>query len=486
MIHDDVFRPCRSIRWAALLFAMFFTPARGQDVEPVPMGEGQVVYKVPAPPQEDVVPRGVYQPLDAEVNNFIKLKSIKYDPNSARIVLSGKGLAVAVIDSGVNPNHLAFSGDKLLPGRNFSGVGAPDDTTDTYGHGSQVAAIVAGRDPRDLAPADRHDYRLTAGIAHEAKIIPLKVCDDNQLDPPTPARLNSALEWLLAHRDVFRQDHQVVLGVVVISLGGDNMKCPEEVNERRFDARYKAEMLKHRDLIRALRDAGVAVVMAAGNDYGLWNPEQGMAYPAVCPETISVGAVYDNEYDYRHDPRYPEHQMVFPGDVVAYYGPQGRCMPFSQRLSEIKGGPCRTDVFAPGIEVESAGKFDAFDPQKSRIGVTKKDGTSVAAPVTAGVVLLLQDAFLRKNPIGKLPPVDLIEQSLRSRTFDDKEEVPPCSNDNVKGTGETFYVLNAPEAYRRFNELFTGWPAARSYLNPEETVSETYQGIEQMIAPEDE
>ena len=226
-----------------------------------------------------------YGPSDAEVNGYIRLQSIKYDPNSAGRVLSGKGLAVAVIDSGVNPEHLAFSGDKLLPGRNFTQVGAPEDTEDRYGHGSQVAAVVAGRDPRDLPPRQRHEYRLDAGIADEAKIIPLKIYE-NQSDLPSAVRLNSALKWVLDHREEYHQVHHVTVGVVVISLGFENMKCPEDVNNLNFNDQTKAEMLRHRELIRELRNVGVAVVTAAGNDYGVWQPEQGMSYPAVCPETI--------------------------------------------------------------------------------------------------------------------------------------------------------------------------------------------------------
>ncbi len=85
-----------------------------------------------------------------------------FDRNAA-----GQGIRVGVIDSGVNP-HPDF-GSRLLPGHNYiENTKNPDDTADTFGHGTRVAGLIAG--------AGEHDC---IGAAPMAEIVPLK-CTDGQ------------------------------------------------------------------------------------------------------------------------------------------------------------------------------------------------------------------------------------------------------------------------------------------------------------------
>ena len=44
--------------------------------------------------------------------------------------VTGKGLCVVVIDSGININHISFAG-RLIKGKNFSEDGGPDVMRDT-------------------------------------------------------------------------------------------------------------------------------------------------------------------------------------------------------------------------------------------------------------------------------------------------------------------------------------------------------------------
>ncbi len=379
------------------------------------------------------------------VNNVSDLVALEDTRNRAE--LTGTGLAVVVIDSGVNPDHLAFRGGKLLPGLGFTDEGTSDDTTDTYGNGSLIAGLIAGRNPRDMTREERSDHPPPAGIAYGARIVPLKVYSDG-LDAPTPARVNQALRWVLEHREAYERENNVKIGVVFLSLGAFNLKSPEELENLRLDDEARAQLVDQRRLIRELRGEGVAVVAAAGNAYGTWNPEQGMAYPAVCPETISVGAVYDRDYDFRDSPK-------MYGEAVAYYGRRGRCMPFSQRLSTPVGGPSRTDIFAPGVGTTLAGPVDPFDPEKTRSGVTAAgDGTNIAASYVAGAVLLLQEDYLRRRggpAEASLPPVELIEACLREggERFVDEEEKKGEPGDSVTCTGETFRRLDLSGALDR-------------------------------------
>ena len=83
-------------------------------------------------------------------------------------VTTGKGVTVAVVDSGSGPHpDLA---DNLLPGRSyFSSVETQDgNDIDTSGHGSHVAGIIAAAANNGIGGS---------GVAPNAKILPIKVLD---------------------------------------------------------------------------------------------------------------------------------------------------------------------------------------------------------------------------------------------------------------------------------------------------------------------
>jgi subtilisin family serine protease len=372
---------------------------------------------------------------DAEVDAFVRIPDAR-----EQFHVSGKGLAVVVIDSGVNPVHISFQG-QLLPGKNFSTDGNETDTTDRDGHGSNVAGIIAAKavDPSELMPT---------GIAPEAKIIPLKVFPGGEFD-----KINAALQWVLDNRDRYEADHHVTISVVNMSLGSSqNLKSlPGNL----------ADVLKtQRSLIKQLRDKDVAVTVSAGNAYKAFNPNQGMGFPAICPETISVGAVFDT--------RVPPHAdgtplITYKGGASVFRGEPGRLVVFSQRLGEDEGREFRTDIFAPGFIVTSMGPLvpagSGQDPTRTR---TTDDGTSQASPVTAGVVLLLQHFYRLQNAsIGlanNLPTVDVIEASLRQggEQIRDVEDDLARQMDNVESCGATFVRLDAVKAISFLKDQLRG------------------------------
>src|SRR5262249_12156996 len=111
--------------------------------------------------------------------------------------------------------------------------------------------------------------------------------------------------------------------------------------------------------------------------------------------------------------------------------------------------------------VTSAGPIPnnpAIDPATTE---TTQDGTSQAGPVTAGVILLLQERYqaLTRN-IGQsstqLPPVDLIEECLRAGgyPFEDLEDQTGEKMDNVKSCNERFVELDAYSALKYLDDRF--------------------------------
>src|ERR1700730_17476068 len=82
--------------------------------------------------------------------------------------LSGRGVGVALIDSGVDTRHAALR-NRVAFTKDFTG----GNGLDGYGHGTHVAGIIAGRPGRT---SDTADYR---GIAGGARIINLRVLGDD-------------------------------------------------------------------------------------------------------------------------------------------------------------------------------------------------------------------------------------------------------------------------------------------------------------------
>jgi subtilisin family serine protease len=306
--------------------------------------------------------------------------------------VDGSGQTAAVCDTGLNTAHVDFAG-RVRAQRNFTADngGDPDDATDGEGHGTNVAGIVA---------ADG-DHR---GVAPGAGLIPLKVLPNN--GPGSFQAVVDALQWVLDNREA----HDI--SVVCMSLGaGDNR--PNDAGLEKNDVNV---------LIRRLREQRVPVVIAAGNDYFKHGSKQGMSYPAILRSCVSVGAVYD------------EFEGAFSygsGAKTDASGPD-RITPFSQRLHETVNAECRTDVFAPGAPVTSSG---IEGPR----GESVQHGTSQAAPVTTGVILLMQELYRRLS--GELPEVDVLVEMLRNGgvvIHDGDDEA-----DNVEHTGLKFRRVDA-------------------------------------------
>jgi subtilisin family serine protease len=327
--------------------------------------------------------------------------------------VDGSGLAVAVLDSGLNIGHVDFAGAGRIPAQvNFTADDNGDATkvSDGFGHGSNVGGIV-------VAHGTRHQ-----GVAPGANIIPLKILDND--GGGEPDAVEKALDWVFTNRDTYH------VSVAVLSFA-DNGNYAS-------DAGIDAQFAGIRARIKKLRENRVPVVVAAGNLYHKFNPvplgkkaedmgqpKQGMCLPAVFRECISVGAVYDMQY--------PE-PMQYPDDgALANKTDADWITPFSQRLHENPGQACRTDIFAPGGKTDSSG---SFGPDSESV----ETGTSQAAPFVAGVILLMQQ-YHKQVANGKLPCVDDLESWLR--TGGAEIEDFKNGNDNVVHTGLKFRRLNA-------------------------------------------
>lgn len=122
---------------------------------------------------------GVFQPMPA---NSDVLRALKIDAAQAMAPHLGRGVTVAVIDTGIDLAHPMFRG-ALLPGHDFvdhnpdaSEMGSDADAA--YGHGTAVAGII-----RQIAP--------------EAKILPLRVLTPD--GSGLAANVASAIRYAVDH-----------------------------------------------------------------------------------------------------------------------------------------------------------------------------------------------------------------------------------------------------------------------------------------------
>ena len=84
-------------------------------------------------------------------------------------VSTGKGITVAVIDSGVDPTHPDLQG-QVLPGKDMVPGKQGDEHTDLEGHGTSMAGIIAGTGKMDGGNG-------SFGLAPGVKILPIRLVD---------------------------------------------------------------------------------------------------------------------------------------------------------------------------------------------------------------------------------------------------------------------------------------------------------------------
>ena len=102
--------------------------------------------------------------------------------------LSGRGVTVAVIDSGFDPKHHALKSRTLLT-VDFTG----GDGVDRFGHGTHVAAIIAGEAGRTA------DTRMYRGVAPGAYLLNLRVLGND--GSGTASDVIEAIDWAIDHRE---------------------------------------------------------------------------------------------------------------------------------------------------------------------------------------------------------------------------------------------------------------------------------------------
>jgi subtilisin family serine protease len=282
----------------------------------------------------------------------------------------GTGIGIAIVDSGVDPNHVSVAG-RIVANVDFTGENI---TGDPYGHGTHVASAAAGGG--SVASG------AYLGIASNAKIINLRVLNRNGAGT-TDALLN-ALDWVLTNRTNTTYN----IKVVNLSLGQSAV------------ASYKDDPVCQ--AVRRLLDNGIVVAVAAGNNgkdasgqkvYGQIHS------PGNEPSAITIGATNTFGTDARGD------------DAVTSFSSRGPTRSYSTDVSGVKhyDNLLKPDLVAPGNKVIYAqaannllvAQNPSLDANVS--GNASKDemylnGTSMATPLVAGAAALMLQANSKLTP----------------------------------------------------------------------------------------
>jgi subtilisin family serine protease len=261
--------------------------------------------------------------------------------------VTGDGIVIAIIDTGVDDDHDSLEG-KFIAGADFSGgIISFKNPDDKEGHGTHVAGTAMGTGGN---PGGGPKY---IGVAPDADLVDVKVFNDWS---PTTSSENVMLgiEWCIDNKGTYDIDI-LSLSIGELIVGDDDGSGSE------------AQLLD-----RAV-DNGLVVVVAAGNE----GPDNnGFSSLAAAEKVITVGAIEDKNTISRDD------------DTIAEFSNRGPRADDgdTDRIDEYK-----PDVSAPGVDIDSA-LYAASYLVTPGNGYTEKSGTSMAAPHVAGLAALLLEA----------------------------------------------------------------------------------------------
>ncbi|HEX6215096.1 MAG TPA: S8 family peptidase, partial [Vicinamibacterales bacterium] len=266
--------------------------------------------------------------------------------------ISGKGIGVAVIDSGI-ATHSALSG-KVVANVNFAT--GETSATDGFGHGTHIAGIIAGVSNYGPTPL------FKTGVAPGAHLVNVRVL--NREGVGYTSDVIAGIQWVKTNKTKY------AIRVINLSLG-------HPVAEPCF---YDPLCLAAEDAV----NSGLVVVASAGNggkDAEGRTVLGGISTPGNAPSVITVGAL--NTFN----------TTSLSDDTVATYSSRG-----PTRYDML----VKPDVVAPGnkiVSLEAAGSYLAKTYPTLRVAGSGTNafrlmsGTSMAAAmVSGGAALLLESS----------------------------------------------------------------------------------------------
>lgn len=357
-----------------------------------------------------IEPLPVIKPLlDVSARSIKARDSSEYSPNTAwELGYTGKGITIAVLDTGVDDSHPDLEG-KFIAGADFAGATGrittkngrynPDDDT---GHGTAIAGIALSNGGADEA------YK---GVAPDARLVDVRVTLGRGGD------IITALEWCIDHKNTDWNNNGIDdydgIDIISISVGGDdNSDGSDSVSQ----------------LVNRVVDAGIVVVTAIGNS-GPNN--QGIGNVAAADKVITVGNLNDQNTVDRSDDEL---------DSTSSKGPR-RDDGDDDPYDELK-----PDVTAPGMSIMTP-DFSLVGQRGT--GYDVYSGSSMSCPHVSGICALILEA----NP--ELQPKE-IKRILQSTAEDIGEPSEPELSDKYNygygyGSVDAYAAVREAQSYEPSN-----------------------------------
>ena len=277
---------------------------------------------------------------------------------------TGEGVVVAVIDTGVNYNHVdvadhLWDGGVEFPHHGYDVKNGDNDPMDDHGHGSHCSGTVLG----DGTAGSQ------TGMAPNATLMCVKCLDSS--GNGGAQSISEGIQWAVEHGcDLFS-----------MSLGLPNSTIPD-----RTLLRLTCE---------AALDAGVVAAIAAGNEGNsqyMYPIPNNVRVPGSCPPPYMDEVQGENPGDLTCSVCVG---AVDYNDNAAYFTSRGPVTWQNTEFGDYPYNPgiglIRPDVCAPGVDIKSLN-------YETNTGYTTMSGTSMATPCVAGCMALMLSKDINLSP----------------------------------------------------------------------------------------
>lgn len=284
--------------------------------------------------------------ITAQMNRAAEIIELKWAHDRQ---IFGENIGVAVVDTGICLHKDFTEGGNRILGF-YDLIHGRTEPYDDNGHGSHVAGIIGGN--------GFLSNRKYVGLAPKCNLIGIKVLD--QKGDGNISDVLAGLQWIIDNKEKYN------IRVVNISVG---TTTKENVDENSL-------LVKG---VNAVWDAGIVVVVAAGNN----GPgPMSISTPGISRKVITVGSSDDRIT-----------VELFGNKTMDYSGrgPTASC---------IK----KPDIVAPGSNIISCGTMKNYQRYRynllnnprndySSLMYTIKSGTSMATPIVSGAIALLLSRY---------------------------------------------------------------------------------------------